>query len=185
MNVPRSKKAKQKTVETLIQETADDDRLRWKRAGVGGGIAGAVISGYFRFLNDAEQLAWMGGAIVGCVAIGLVTEWIHPWASEEPNRFLELVVVIWPAVNCRVSNHVGYVSYRFDLLGSIHDETEQLRIFFNGLENLNWKLTDEKDSTRSYRRRNQRLRVSLGTTDQSCHLTLAVGEAKRNNSSLS
>jgi hypothetical protein len=32
MNVPQSKRMKPKTVEKLIQEASDDDRLRWKWA---------------------------------------------------------------------------------------------------------------------------------------------------------
>ena len=55
MNVPQSKRMKPKTVEKLIQEASDDDHLRWKRAGVGGGIADAVISNAYRFRNDGQS----------------------------------------------------------------------------------------------------------------------------------
>lgn len=149
-------------------------RLSWKRAGVGGGIAAAVISGAFRFRNDAEQLAWMGSAIVSRIVIGLATEWIRPWASDEPKRFLELVEAIWPGANYRLSIEDGAICYRVDLLDSIHDETDQLRTFFASLEKLNWTLVSEEEATRSYRRRNRFLRVTLDTADQSCQLALAV-----------
>lgn len=175
---------KPKTFEKLIQEASDDDRLRWKRAGVGGGIAGALISGAFRFRNDAEQLAWMGIAIVGGIVIGLATEWIHPWASDEPARFLQLVEAIWPAANHSRSNEDGAICYRVDLLDSIHGETDQLRAFFAALEKLHWTLVSEEETTRSYRRRNQLLRVSLDTADQSCQLVLAVAKVNPMTSSL-
>ena len=144
----------------------------------------AVISGTFRVRNDAEQLVWTGSAIVGGIVIGLATEWIHPWSSVEPAIFLGLVDAIWPAGI--TVDRTRIVPFFNGLICSIAFMTKLTNYepSLQHLKSVHWKLVSELETTRSYRRRNQLLRVSLDTADQSCQLAFPVAKINPISSSL-
>lgn len=167
---------KGKAVEAIFEEVAEDRKLRWIRAGVGGGIGGLLISVSVRFVDDMLQLPWMGILILAGILIGLVAEWLHPWASDEPNRFLELLASIWPNATGIVWTQDDLVLYQFDLPDGDPDGPDRIHMFFDGLEKLDWSLTSDEHATRSYSRRDLHMRTIVGGAGQSRQLTLILAE---------
>lgn len=162
------------TVEKIILEAAENQRLRWIRAGVGGGFIGLLISATFVFVNDAVQLPWMASTIIVGSLLGALIELVAPWASGTKDQFLRLVEVLWPESTVISWRHEGITVYQYDIPGSIETELDRFRAFFDAIEKLDWKLSFEQDLNRSYKRNRVRMDINLEPLDHHVVMRLAV-----------
>ena len=162
------------TVEKVILEAAENQRLRWIRAGVGGDFIGLLISTTFVFVNDAVQLPWMASTIIVGSLLGVLIELVAPWASGTQDQFLRLVEVLWPESTVLSWRHEGITVYQYDIQRSIETELERFRTFFDAIEKLDWKLSFEQDLNRSYKRNGVRMDINLEPLDHHVVMRLAV-----------
>jgi len=160
----------------IIEQNAFDAQLRWKRSGLGGGIVGFIVSGAIIFSDDRIHLIWMAMAIVGGILVGLFTEWISPWASgrRDAERFAEIANAIWQTGLQEFHNHQALSCWVYILDGTIETQSEQLRVFFSGIEQLQWVLISDKQSTRVYYRQRFCLRVTLAQMQLHVQLSLTL-----------